>query len=158
MIEPADLRKHSFFGGLEPEQIDTILSLMKQESFELGADIIVQGQSNDKIFFILEGRTEVCMGDVQLSKFEEGSAFGEMAVLEIMASAATIRALTPTRVMSLSNRGLHELYKKDLKVFSILIMNLARDLSRRLRRMNAEYYHVMKHHAERWPPHLPFPR
>ncbi|GHV89266.1 hypothetical protein AGMMS50267_16260 [Spirochaetia bacterium] len=139
MIEPADLRKHSFFGGLEPEQIETILSLMKQETFEQGTDIIVEGQPNDKIFFILEGRTEGCLNGVRLFEFDEGTAFGEMAVLDIMASAATIRALVPTRVMSLSNRGLHELYKKDLKVFAIVIMNLARDLSRRLRRMNAEF-------------------
>jgi hypothetical protein len=38
--------------------------------------------------------------------------------------------------MSISNKSLREIYKIDLKSFSLIIMNLARDLSRRLRRMN----------------------
>jgi CRP-like cAMP-binding protein len=142
MVEPVDLQKHSLFGGLEPEQIEIILSLMKQETFEMGADIIVEGQPNDRIFFILEGRAEARLDGVQLFEFEEGSAFGEMSVLDVMASSATVRTLAPTRVISLSNHGLHELYKQDLKIFAIVIMNLARELSRRLRRMNAEFVNM----------------
>jgi hypothetical protein len=38
--------------------------------------------------------------------------------------------------MSISNKSLREIYKTDTKIFSMVIMNLARDLSRRLRRMN----------------------
>ncbi|MDR2363732.1 MAG: cyclic nucleotide-binding protein, partial [Spirochaetaceae bacterium] len=53
-----------------------------------------------------------------------------------MRSVATIKALTPLRVMSISNKALREIYKIDLKTFSLLIMNLARDLSRRLRHMD----------------------
>jgi hypothetical protein len=38
--------------------------------------------------------------------------------------------------MSLSNSALYSVSKSDLKTFSILVMNLARDMSRRLRNMN----------------------
>ena len=53
-----------------------------------------------------------------------------------MPSAATIKAVTPTKVMSISNKALHEIYKADLTTFALMIMNLARDLSRRLRKMD----------------------
>jgi CRP-like cAMP-binding protein len=59
-----------------------------------------------------------------------------MEVLDVMPSAATNVALEPTRVMSISNRSLRSIYKTDVKAFSLMLMNLARDLSRRLRKMN----------------------
>jgi CRP-like cAMP-binding protein len=136
MVESSSLQKYSLFGGLLEDQINRIRPLMEQESYESGADIIVEGTPNDKIRFILEGRVAVLKGKLLLSEFGEGDAFGEMEVLDVMPSVATIKALTPTKVMSISNRALREIYKIDAKSFSLMIMNLARDLSRRLRRMD----------------------
>jgi CRP-like cAMP-binding protein len=136
MVESSSLQKYSLFGGLLEDQIDRIRPLMEQESYEPGDDIIIEGTPNDKIRFILEGRVAVLKEKIILSEFGEGDAFGEMEVLDVMPSVATIKALTPTKVMSISNRALREIYKIDAKSFSLMIMNLARDLSRRLRRMD----------------------
>jgi CRP-like cAMP-binding protein len=136
MVESSSLQKYSLFGGLLEDQIDRIRPLMEQESYDPGADIVVEGMPNDKIRFILEGRVSVQKEQIVLSEFGEGDAFGEMEVLEIMPSAATIRALTTTKVISISNRALRDIYKTDTKTFSLMLMNLARDLSRRLRRMD----------------------
>jgi CRP-like cAMP-binding protein len=136
MVESSSLQKYSLFGGLLEDQINRIRPLMEQESYESGVDIIVEGTPNDKIRFILEGRVAVLKGKIILSEFGEGDAFGEMEVLDVMPSVATIKALTPTKVMSISNRALREIYSIDAKSFSLMIMNLARDLSRRLRRMD----------------------
>jgi CRP-like cAMP-binding protein len=133
MVEPSSLQKYSLFGGLLEEQIDKILPLMVQETYETGANIIVEGEANDKIRFILEGRAAAVKRGITLAEFKEGDAFGEMEVLDVMPTAATITALTPTRVMSISNRALRGIYKQDVKVFSLMLMNLARDLSRQLR-------------------------
>ncbi|MDR2246445.1 MAG: cyclic nucleotide-binding domain-containing protein, partial [Treponema sp.] len=99
-------------------------------------NIIVEGEPNDKIRFILDGRVAVMKNNVTLIEFKTGDAFGEMEVLDVMPSAATNVALEPTRVMSISNRALRSIYKTDIKAFSLMLMNLARDLSRRLRKMN----------------------
>jgi CRP-like cAMP-binding protein len=130
------LQKYSLFGGLLEDQIDRIRPLMEQESYVPGDEIIVEGTPNDRIRFILDGRVEVCKRGITLSEFGEGDAFGEMEVLDVMPSAATIKALSPTQVMSISNRNLRDIYKNDAKAFALIIMNLARDLSRRLRRMD----------------------
>ncbi|MDR2185932.1 MAG: cyclic nucleotide-binding domain-containing protein [Treponema sp.] len=136
MIESAALQKYSLFGGLLTEQIEKLIPLMTQESYEPGVDIITEGAPNDKIRFILEGRVAVVKKGIILSEFGEGDAFGEMEVLDVMPSIATIKTLANTKVMSISNRCLREIYKTDIKSFSLIIMNLARDLSRRLRRMD----------------------
>jgi len=136
MIDPHSLERYSLFGGLLPDQIERILPLLEQETHEEGARIIVQGTPNDRIRFILEGRVSVVKDGLILCDYGEGDAFGEMAVLDVMPSVATVVARAPTRVMSISNRALHEIYKRDPALFAMLIMNLARELSRRLRAMD----------------------
>ena len=136
MVEPDKLQKYSLFGGLLKEQIEQLLPFMTDEFYDTGSDIIVEGTPNGKIAFILEGRVAVVKHGVILSEFAEGDTFGEMEVLDVMPSAATIKALTPTRVISITNKGLREIYKANIHSFSLMIMNLARDLSRRLRQMD----------------------
>jgi len=136
MIEPEKLQKYSLFGGLLSDQIEQILPTMVEESWKAGEEIIVEGTPNDKIRFILEGRVAVIKNNITLSELKVGDTFGEMEVLDIMPSVATIRALTPTKTINISNRGLREMHKSDIRSFALMIMNLARDLSRRLRYMD----------------------
>ena len=136
MIEPEKLQKYSLFGGLLPDQIEQILPLVDEKSYKAGVDIITEGEPNDKIHFILEGSVAVVKQGVTLSEFGKGDTFGEMEVLDVMPSAATIKALSDTSAISFSNRALREIYKIDVHSFSLILMNLARDLSRRLRLMD----------------------
>ena len=136
MIEPSVLQKHSFFGGLLREDVEAVLSLMETADYEAGDNILVEGTPNDRISFILEGKVAVVKEGLTLAELGVGSTFGEMEVLDIMPSAASIKAMERTRVISITNRALHTIYKSDQKVYAMLIMNLARDLSRRLRNMN----------------------
>ncbi|MDR2182243.1 MAG: cyclic nucleotide-binding domain-containing protein [Treponema sp.] len=135
-IEPSTLRRYSLFGGLLEDQIQMILPFMEKESYLPGEDIIVEGTPNGMIRFILEGRAAVLKNSIILSEFSEGDTFGEMEVLDVMPSAATIKALTHMTLMCVSNKGLRDIYKADASAFALVIMNLARDLSRRLRKMN----------------------
>jgi len=57
-------------------------------------------------------------------------------VLDVMPAAASIKSITSVKAMSMSNKALRDIYKIDVKIFSLMIMNLARDLSRRLRKMD----------------------
>jgi CRP-like cAMP-binding protein len=136
MVETTRLQKYSLFGGLLEDQIERIKPLMEPESYEPGDDIIVEGERNDRIRFLLEGKVAVVKRGVVLSEFGEGDTFGEMEVLDVMPSAATIKALSHVKVVSISNKSLREIYRIDVKSFSLMIMNLARDLSRRLRKMD----------------------
>ena len=136
MIDASVFGRYSLFDGLEQEQIDNILPLMEQEEFEAGTDIIVEGDRSDRLRFILEGRVAVVKNGIILMELDEGSVFGEMEVLDVEPVEATVKALASTKVMSLSIDALGEIYETDLKTYSFMVMNLARDLSRRLRRMD----------------------
>jgi CRP-like cAMP-binding protein len=139
MMQPSILQKYSLFGGLMEEQIENIIPFMQQEKFDPGDVLINEGKPNDRIFFLIEGQVEVTKKNAFLARFSEGEAFGEMEVLDVMPAVATIKALSPVTVLSISNKAMREIYKKDLTTFSLVLMNLARDLSRRLRKMDEKF-------------------
>ena len=130
------LTQYSLFDGLDQEQIDKILPLMEHEVYESDADIIVEGSYVGKIRFILDGQVAVIKGGVVLAKFGDGAIFGEMEVVDVQPAEASVRALVATKVMTLSVDALGELYDQEIKIYSFILMNLARDISRRLRRMD----------------------
>jgi CRP-like cAMP-binding protein len=136
MIDSSVLGNYSLFDGLENDQIESILPLMEHEVFGAGTDIIVEGTHVGKIRFILEGKAAVVKNGIILMELDEGAVFGEMEVVDIKPAEATVKALATTRVMTLSIDALGEIYETDLKTYSFILMNLARDISRRLRRMD----------------------
>jgi CRP/FNR family transcriptional regulator, cyclic AMP receptor protein len=136
MVDIASLQKYSLFGALMPEEIERIVPLLGSEAYGAGAVIIGEGELNGCIRFVLEGRVEVSRDGIRLNEIGEGDTFGEMEILDVMPAVATCRALTQTRFATISNKTLHEIFHIDAHIFAIIIMNLARDLSRRLRRMD----------------------
>jgi CRP/FNR family transcriptional regulator, cyclic AMP receptor protein len=136
VIDSSAFKNYSFFGGLLPDEIEAIRPLMGGAVYEAGADILREGEPNDCVHFILEGSVEVLKEGVRLATLAEGDTFGEMEFLDVMPAVATVRALTPSTVATISNHALHELSKASMRAFAMVVMNLARDLSRRLRRMD----------------------
>ena len=117
VIDSSTLWQFSLFDGLEQNQIDIIARLMGQEIHEAGADILVEGANNDKVYFVVKGRVALRKGLVTLYELEEGSCFGEMEILDIMPAEMTARALSVTEVFTLSMDALGEIYEKDLQIY-----------------------------------------
>jgi len=136
MVDTAALQAYSLFGGLSAEQIGLIRPLMGSAVFNEGDVIIREGEPNDSIYFIVEGRVQVSRRGIMIIELPEGQTFGEMELLDVMPSVATVTAAQPVRIVTISNRCVRTVYSRDPKVFGIVMMNLARDLSRRLRRMD----------------------
>jgi CRP-like cAMP-binding protein len=136
MIEPKTLQQYSLFGGLLEEQIDQILPLVEFKTYEAGETLMIEGERNDKIYFIIQGKIDIVKNGNVLLHLEEGDTLGEMEVLDVMPSSATGKVMEKSTIASISNKAFRQIYKQDSGIFSLMIMNLARDLSRRLRRMN----------------------
>lgn len=136
MIDAASLQKYSLFGGMIPDQVERIRPLLLPSSYSEGQSVLREGDPNDSVYFILDGRVQIVKGTRVLTELGEGETFGEMELLDVQPSAATVRALGPLRVAAISNRAVRQIYCMDPKIFALLMMNLARDLSRKLRRMD----------------------
>jgi len=138
------LEKHALFGGLQPAEIDLLRSLMREERFHKGHDIVKEGDLGDRLYFIRSGSVEVikaCPDDAgataQLAVLNTGDTFGEMELIDIQRRSATVRALEDVDALSLSNRDLYRISQENMHTFAMLVMNIGREISRRLRRLNA---------------------
>jgi CRP-like cAMP-binding protein len=72
-------------------------------------------------------------GDHLLRELRRGDCFGEVALFDFGARSASVRALAPCRALEISARALRLLSEEHLKDFTLLYMNLGREVSRRLR-------------------------
>ena len=62
-----------------------------------------------------------------------GDWFGEMSILDVLPRSATMRVVAPSQLLRFSAQDLDTLYRRDLRAYSLLVLNIARELSRRLR-------------------------
>ena len=134
------LRSKALFGGLDKEQLIHIVSFLKDEKFRKDCIIIKEGQTGDRMYLIIEGKVQVLKYSRQNNKDEKiivlgkGDSFGEMELIDIQPRVGTVKALTNVETVSFSNSDLLNISRKDLKVFSIIILNIARIISRKLRK------------------------
>jgi len=132
------LKSHSLFGGLSDEQLTRIRASLQEDTFPKDYFIFREGDLGDRLYFIREGAVEIIKhipgGEVKrLTLLGAGDTFGELELLDIQPRRASARTLEDTTTLTLTNKGLYRIEESDLKAFSLLIMNMAREIGRHLR-------------------------
>jgi len=138
-VDVAFLESIPVFGGLTTEAILLVAARMERRT--LGPDKVVvnAGDSAREMFIIEDGEVEVMLGrteplsDVVLATLRKGDCFGEMALLDIQPRSATVRTRTAASLLVLPYRKFHLLAREEGNLFTMLILNLSREVSRRLR-------------------------
>ena len=137
-VSKAFLQRQALFGGFNDADLDVVMPLMARETFAAGVCIVREGETGDRLYFIESGRVEVFKqtgeGERRISEMGAGEEFGEMELIDIHPRSATVRAVEPVETLSLRNRDLLRLYHEHVEIFSRLLLNLAREISRRFRR------------------------
>jgi CRP/FNR family cyclic AMP-dependent transcriptional regulator len=70
---------------------------------------------------------------VRVAVLGPSDCFGEMSLIDLQARSATVRVLAPSRLLRVTSEDMDALYRHDLKSYTLIVLNIARDLSRRLR-------------------------
>lgn len=136
-LEATEVReKISLFGALSDAQLHSILPRLKIVDKKAGDIIFQQGQLPCNVYIVLRG--EVLMrvtrddGSIANVEYALGDCFGETAVIGIQSQLGEARALSDTALMVLSRSDLLDIANHDSEIFGILMMNIAREVSRRL--------------------------
>jgi CRP-like cAMP-binding protein len=140
-VEYDYLRRCSLFGGLTGDAFEHVRPYIRRQSFAAGAVILAEGSVNDRIYFIERGTvaitkataSEIGTVDRHIVTMAAGDTFGEMELIDIQPCEASVRAIEDTVTLTLSNHDLYRVSQVDMKTYAMLIMNLAREISRRLR-------------------------
>ncbi|MEX8520132.1 MAG: Crp/Fnr family transcriptional regulator [Leptothrix sp. (in: b-proteobacteria)] len=85
--------------------------------------------------------------ELQLGTLSAGDCFGEMAVIDMSARSASVRAETDCIAIEISSINLHGICEYDAGQFAIIQMNINRELSRRLRMSDEKLMRVAVHES-----------
>jgi len=131
------LERLSFLGALSAEQLVKVWRHMNIREFSAGDHIFEQGDLPTAIYIVISGRVDLVIEDGRVHKIAEsyksGQAFGDISFIGIQPQAGTAIAAGNEAVqcLELDRNGLMTLQVEDIELFSMLILNLARDLSRK---------------------------
>lgn len=148
-----ELADIGLFGGLDHSTLAEFVQRLPVLKLQPGEVVFREGETGRELFVLLQGEMEVVKNsksqrESRVAIFGPGDWFGEMSILDIMPRSATVRALAPARVLKMSAHDLEALYRRDLKAYSIVVLNIAREMSRRLRVADGILADVMANLAE----------
>lgn len=122
------------FFELYDEEIETIVEKCQVLSLENGDFIIKEGDHGNDFFIILSGYADVLKGETKLAELHKGDLFGELVLLNETLRTADIVARTYTDLLVMDYESIFGLYKTNPKIFGLLILNLSRLLTQRLKK------------------------
>lgn len=138
-IPPALLRDIGLFGGLSDETLLELASTLEVVEISPGTTVFREGEGGRDMFVLLGGEMEVLKQskrqtlDARVALLGPGDWFGEMSILDVLPRSATMRALAPARLLRITAQDLDALYRRDMKAYALMVLNIAREMSRRLR-------------------------
>ncbi|MDC7245628.1 MAG: cyclic nucleotide-binding domain-containing protein [Sphaerochaetaceae bacterium] len=140
LIANSFFNRYSLFGGLTDRQLDTVRPYIKERTVTEGTYILRQGEFNATVYFIVKGSVSIVKHAPEnmlkirnIVTLKEGDSFGEMELIDVQPCAASAIARKETSLVSLDNKDFYQLSKIDLPLYTMMMLNLARDISRRLR-------------------------
>ena len=133
--------------GLDDAAIAFLSNLAREEHYSAGTVIIGEGEQGNRMFFVRAGQVEVVKGHggpqpVVLARLGAGEFFGEMSLVECVVRSASVVAQDDVTAYTLKGADLFHLYQHQPKQYGIVMLNLARDLARRLRALDEKFWHL----------------
>jgi CRP/FNR family cyclic AMP-dependent transcriptional regulator len=134
VVSTAALRAVPLFSSIGDEQLRMLATVFSRRSAARGAMIMAAGDPTDSLYIVLSGRLKVMMSDadgkeVILNILGPGEFFGEMGLIDDSPRSASVVAIEPCELISISKRD----FKRCLAENFEMTMALMRGLVRRLR-------------------------
>lgn len=137
-VTSSQLREIGLFGALSEEVLEYLTCTLKPFRVAAGDAVFREGDSAREMYVVLDGEAEVLKNSrrgraTRIAILGPGDCFGEMSLIDVQPRSAMVRALGPTRLLRITAEDLDALYRHDLKAYALITLNIARNLSRRLR-------------------------
>lgn len=127
-------RLNYLVSGLPDDAIDQVAAMAEFNTVPGGKAIIQKGEKTADLFVILEGQVNVYADEgAKIAQRGPGSVLGEIALVDDNPRSAYAVALGNVRVAKLDGRALRRFMFQNRDIGFIMLANLSRVLSMRLR-------------------------
>lgn len=124
------------FGGVTEEQRATIFRRLELWRVPAGDVVFHKGDEPLHIYIVKSGKIDLQIHEEEVvihkHVLQVGECFGEASLMSMHKHTSTAVAAVETELVTLSRRALIDLRHEDVQLFALLMMNLARELARRL--------------------------
>ncbi|MGZ5226523.1 MAG: Crp/Fnr family transcriptional regulator [Burkholderiales bacterium] len=131
------LQAMALFGGIREDTLKFLLELSSIVPVGEGEFFFREGDEAQSMFVLEAGRVAVLKKwkgqDYLLRNMAKGDCFGEMSLMAMHHRSASVVAIERCDAIELSSASLFSVYEKDLEQFTLMQMNMGREVSRRLR-------------------------
>jgi CRP-like cAMP-binding protein len=131
------LQNMPVFGGIDDNTLEFLVEQAQPVTVAADAFFFREQEQGSAMFVLETGKVAVVKTwqgqDYLLAELGPGDCFGELALIDFYPRSASVRALQDCSAIELSTGALYQLYEKDLKQFTMIQMNMGREVSRRLR-------------------------
>lgn len=136
------LRSVPVFHDLKGPSLDILFDFLEEQTWAPGDHIFNEGELGRTMYVIRDGEVEVARkssrgNQVPIVRLGPGETFGEMTLVELQPRSATCVVKKKTTTYALTNLDLWNLYKSDNYAYIIILQNICRMLSRRLRKADS---------------------
>lgn len=132
------LMKTSFYGGLEPAAAELLTEQLTERRYAKGETVVREGEPGKSMFIVQSGVLHLCRtkpdgAELKLRLVHPGDFIGATALVEMEPRPFTVVADQDAVLLELTCQDLYKLYRKDLKAWAMVVMNINRELCRHLR-------------------------
>jgi CRP-like cAMP-binding protein len=153
--DPAFLEGTPVFGALSRPALELIAEHLERRVLPASHLVVAEGEGAREMFVVERGGVEVRVrrdpdteDTLVVATLGPGDCFGEMSLLDIQSRSATVRTVGETSLLVLRYRELREIRRRDPEAFLLLVLNLAREVSRRLRASERHLVDLLRHLPE----------
>lgn len=115
-MDHEQLKAIEVFSTLAEEDMRNVAALMTETSVPQGAAVVKQGECSYDFFAILEGRADVLRDGKRIARLAAGECFGEVGALQRRPRTATVVAVTPMRLITLTRWDIERVGAGALRV------------------------------------------
>jgi len=138
------LQQMPIFGAIRDDALKFLLEPVPSITVPAGQFFFRERDAADCMYVLESGRVAVLKDwagrEMLLRQLGQGDCFGEMALLDLFARSASVRAVDECRAMALTPAHLHRLFAHDAEQFALIQMNIGREMSRRLREADEQLF------------------
>ena len=131
------LQRMPIFGGLRRDILELLVGAAEVTSVPRDQYFFRENDRATAMFVVETGEVSVVKSwngrEYEIGRLGPGDCFGEMALIDLFPRSASVQAVRNCSAITLSMESVHRLYEQDLEQFALILMNIGRELSRRLR-------------------------